>query len=68
MVTDRIANRITWTVSQGSDPRIDAWTVSQGSDPLIDAAVRRMVSDSRIDIVDGLYRHMDPLFAWYLSH
>lgn len=34
----------------------------------VGTAVRRMVSDSRIDIVDGLYRHMDPLFAWYLSH
>jgi len=34
----------------------------------VGTAVRRLTSDSRIDIVDGLYRHMDPLFAWYLSH
>jgi len=34
----------------------------------VGTAVRRLANDSRIDMVDGLYRHMDPLFAWYLSH
>jgi len=34
----------------------------------VGTAVRRLMSDSRIDVVNGLYRHMDPLFAWYLSH
>lgn len=34
----------------------------------VGTAVRRLTNDSRIDVVDGLYRHMDPLFAWYLSH
>lgn len=33
----------------------------------VGTAVRRLISDSRIDIVDGKYRHMDPLFAEYLS-
>lgn len=34
----------------------------------VGTAVRRLTGDSRIDVVDGVYRHMDPLFAWYLSH
>ena len=34
----------------------------------VGTAVRRLIADSRIDLVDGLYRHTDPLFAWYLSH
>jgi len=33
----------------------------------VGTAVRRLVNDSRIDMVDGKYRHMDPLFAWYLA-
>lgn len=33
----------------------------------VGTAVRRLVADSRIDMVDGNYRHMDPLFAWYLK-
>lgn len=32
----------------------------------VGTAVRRLVSDSRIDVVDGFYRHMDPLFAEFL--
>ena len=32
----------------------------------VGTAVRRLVSDSRIDMVDGFYRHMDPLFAEFL--
>lgn len=32
----------------------------------VNTAVRRLVNDSRIDMVEGLYRHMDPLFAAYL--
>jgi len=34
----------------------------------VGTAVRRLADDSRIDMVDGKYRHMDPLFAWYLAH
>ena len=33
----------------------------------VGTAVRRLIADSRIDTVDGVYRHMDPLFAWYLQ-
>lgn len=33
----------------------------------VGTAVRRLIADSRIDAVDGIYRHMDPLFAWYLQ-
>ena len=33
----------------------------------IGTAVRRLIADSRVDLVGGLYRHTDPLFAWYLS-
>lgn len=32
----------------------------------VNTAVRRLMDDSRIDMVDGLYMHMDPLFAAYL--
>lgn len=32
----------------------------------VKTATRRLVADSRIDLVDGLYVHMDPLFAAYL--
>ena len=34
----------------------------------VGTAVRRLMEDSRIDVVNGVYRHVDPLFAWYLSH
>lgn len=33
----------------------------------VGTAVRRLIADSRIDAVDGIYRHIDPLFAWYLQ-
>lgn len=33
----------------------------------VNTAVRRLVADSRIDMVDGRYVHMDPLFAAYLK-
>lgn len=32
----------------------------------VGTAVRRLIDDSRIDMVNGLYRHMDPLFAEFL--
>lgn len=32
----------------------------------VGTAVRRLVNDSRIDMVDGRYVHMDPLFAAFL--
>ena len=32
----------------------------------VNTAVRRLVNNSHIDMVEGLYRHMDPLFAAYL--
>lgn len=32
----------------------------------VNTAVRRLMADSRIDIVDGRYQHMDPLFAAFM--
>ena len=32
----------------------------------VGTAIRRLVADSRIDMVDGLYRHLDPVFAHHL--
>lgn len=32
----------------------------------VGTAVRRLVADSRIDMVDGCYRHLDPIFAHHL--
>lgn len=32
----------------------------------VGTAVRRLVADSRIDMVDGKYRHLDPVFAHHL--
>ena len=32
----------------------------------VGTAVRRLVADSRIDMIDGCYRHLDPVFAHHL--
>lgn len=32
----------------------------------VGTAVRRLVQDSRIDVIDGRYQHVDPIFAHYL--
>ena len=36
------------------------------SSSTVGTAVRRLVADSRIDMVDGRYRHLDPVFAHHL--
>ena len=36
------------------------------SSSTVGTAVRRLVADSRIDMIDGCYRHLDPVFAHHL--